>query len=88
MTVATHQVLAYYHFANFKDVDAEKRRHKEFFNEHPNIRCRIYLSEEGINGSMSGPVEETEAYMAWMRDDQRCETIRFKIQEHHENIFV
>ena len=87
MSNATHQVLAYYHFAHLKDAALEKGRHKEFFAKNPDIRCRIYLSEEGINGSMSGPRAQTEAYMAWMREDERYEGIRFKIQEHHENIF-
>jgi UPF0176 protein len=79
-------VLAYYYFTNIPDPHAEVKAHKEFFQER-NITSRIYISEQGINGQMSGEKEDAEAYMRWMHANPLFENVRFKIHLHHENVF-
>ena len=50
------EVLAYYYFAKLEDPHLEVARHREFL-EGKDIRCRVYISEEGINGQMSASRE-------------------------------
>ncbi|WP_039356677.1 MULTISPECIES: rhodanese-related sulfurtransferase [Candidatus Protochlamydia] len=79
-------VLAYYHFTAIADPHQEVKAHKEFFKDR-NITSRIYLSEQGINGQMSGKREDAEAYMNWLHANPLFETMPFKIHSHHENVF-
>ncbi len=78
--------LAYYIFTPIEDPQLEVRKHKKFF-EGRDVTTRIYLSEEGINGQMSGQMADAEAYMAWLKSDPRFANIQFKIHEVPENIF-
>lgn len=79
-------VLAYYHFVSIPDPHQEVAAHKAFFKERQ-ITSRIYLSEQGINGQMSGARADAEAYMKWMHANPLFEKMPFKIHPHHENVF-
>lgn len=79
-------VLAYYWFTPIVDPALEVMRHKEFFNPR-DIKGRIYLSKEGINGQMSASPEAAQEYMEWMRSDSRFQKISFKIHRHTEHCF-
>ncbi|MGE3954711.1 MAG: rhodanese-related sulfurtransferase [Parachlamydiales bacterium] len=79
-------VLAYYHFAPVEDPALEVARHHAFFFGR-GMTGRIYLSKEGINGGVSGPIESCKTYMEWLRSDSRFSRIEFKIHSHHENAF-
>lgn len=79
-------VLAYYLFTKIEDPHAEVIRHKEFFTGR-DVSGRIYLSEEGINGQMSGSREDAKAYMDWMAEHPIFSSVRFKIHLYHENVF-
>jgi UPF0176 protein len=79
-------VLAYYSFTPVEDPRLEVLRHQEFLRDK-DIRCRIYLSEEGINGQMSASIEASVAYQEWLRSDERFKEIVFKIHPHHEHAF-
>ena len=47
-----YRVLAYYHFTSLDDPHLEVSRHMEFV-QNRDIKCRVYISDEGINGQMS-----------------------------------
>jgi UPF0176 protein len=79
-------VLAYYHFISIPAPHQEVAAHKAFFKERQ-ITSRIYLSEQGINGQMSGTRTDAEAYMKWMHANPLFEKMLFKIHPHHENVF-
>lgn len=79
-------ILAYYHFTPISDPYQEIVKHKEFFKERQ-ITSRIYISEQGINGQMSGIQEDAEAYMKWMHANPLFESMPFKIHTYHENVF-
>jgi UPF0176 protein len=79
-------VLAYYRFVTLEDPHLEVQKHQAFF-EGRDISGRIYLSEEGINGQISGARVDAKNYMDWLSEDPRFSDIHFKIHEHHENIF-
>lgn len=79
-------VLAYYHFTSIPNPHQEVLAHKDFFSGR-NITSRIYISEQGINGQMSGAREDAEAYMNWLHANPLFESMPFKIHPHHENVF-
>jgi UPF0176 protein len=79
-------VLAYYQFVSLDDPHAEVKKHKDFL-EKKECTGRIYLSEEGISGQMSGSLADTEAYMLWLKEDSRFSSIAFKIHSASEHIF-
>lgn len=79
-------VLAYYKFINVENPIQAVESHKIFFNNR-DVTGRIYISEQGINGQMSGCLSDAEAYMHWLKSQTPFDDIHFKIHSHHENIF-
>lgn len=79
-------VLAYYYFTSIPYPHQEVAVHKEFLRTR-NITCRIYISEQGINGQMSGTQEDAEAYMDWMQANPLFADMPFKAHSYHENVF-
>lgn len=82
----SHLVLAYYDFTPLSDPHMEVLAHKKFL-ENRDIACRIYLSEKGINGQLSGAKADAEAYMDWMHSREPFTKLVFKIHFYHENVF-
>src|SRR5262245_15459079 len=78
--------LAYYQFVAIAEPHEEVKKHKLFF-ERRDCVGRIYLSEEGINGQMSGSVDACEAYISWLKQDSRFSAMRFQIHPVPEPIF-
>ena len=79
-------ILAYYYFTPIKDPMQEVNLHKAFFDKH-DVMCRIYISEQGINGQMSTSPAVANAYMAWMHDRSEFQQLTFKKQAYHEHVF-
>lgn len=79
-------ILAYYKFVFLSDPAMEVARHHAFF-QNRDACGRIYISTEGINGQMSATEEAAQAYIQWMREDERFLDIDFKIHRHHEHVF-
>jgi UPF0176 protein len=81
-----YRVLLYYKFVKIENS-------KDFVNEHLSLckelglKGRILVAEEGINGTVSGTVEQTQAYMDTVREDSRFSDMVFKIDEARENAF-
>lgn len=82
----THHVLAYYHLVTIEDPHAEVRIHKAFCSQF-DLTGRLYISETGINGQMSGTLEASEAYRTWMHSRELFKETVFKIHDHHEHVF-
>lgn len=83
---SSHYVLAYYRFTDIPDPQSEVAAHKAFFKDRQ-ITSRIYISENGINGQMSGAREDAEAYIKWMHANPLYKDMPFKIHPYHENVF-
>ena len=79
-------VLAFYQFAPIENPNEEVKKHKSFFLER-DITSRIYISEEGVNGQMSGSQLAAKEYMDWMHSRPEFKDIHFKIHEWHEQAF-
>ncbi|MBI2812306.1 MAG: rhodanese-related sulfurtransferase [Candidatus Melainabacteria bacterium] len=85
MTSCYH-VLAYYYFTSIEDAHAEVAKHSEFIRDK-DIRCRVYISSEGINGQMSASPEESARYQEWLKSDPRFKDVVFKVHYHSEHVF-
>jgi UPF0176 protein len=79
-------ILAYYHFVAVDSPQEEVAAHKAFF-EGRDVKGRIYISKEGINGQMSARKGDGEAYIDWLRGDTRFEGVDFKVQGYPEHVF-
>lgn len=80
-------VLAFYILKKIDDPHLEVERHKDFFNGR-DLRSRIYISEQGINGQMSGSPQAAQEYMDWIRSDERFADASFKIHRFTEHAFL
>ncbi len=81
-----YHVLAFYIFTPIEEPAFEVFKHKEFFLNR-DLKGRIYISHEGINGQMSGSPEAAAEYMAWLKEDERFKSVEFKIHTWHEHCF-
>lgn len=81
-----YSVLAYYALTPIADPHLEVARHKEFFQGR-DLKSRIYISEQGINGQMSGSGQAAEEYMKWLQSDERFASVSFKITPTKEHAF-
>lgn len=79
-------VLAYYYFVPIEDPHGEVLRHKAFF-EGRDVTCRIYISEQGINGQMSAKADDARAYMDWIKSNPVFHGMEFKEHTHPEQAF-
>ncbi|MEM8953006.1 MAG: rhodanese-related sulfurtransferase [Verrucomicrobiota bacterium] len=86
MSEAAYQVLLYYRYTRIEAAEAFAARHREFC-EVLGLRGRILVSEEGLNGTVSGLVAETEAYMEAMREDDRFRDMVFKVDGADGHVF-
>lgn len=82
----THLIVAFYHFVEIEDPHLEVKRHHEFMKGR-DIRCRIYISHNGVNAQMSATREEAHHYMEWLKSDPRFSGAKFKIDPYHEQVF-
>lgn len=80
MSQKPYRVLLYYMYVPIEDPDEFAREHKAFCNEL-GLKGRILVANEGINGTVSGPVEQTDRYMEAMKQDPRFVEMVFKIDE-------
>jgi UPF0176 protein len=86
MEKKSHLVLAFYHFIKIDNPHEEVKLHKQFFTDKE-ITSRIYISEDGINGQMSGIRKDAESYMHWMHSRPKFANVIFKLHEYHEQAF-
>ena len=81
-----YQVLLYYCFTPIADP-------AQFRDEHHrlclslNLRGRIIVAGEGLNGTVSGTVASCAAYMAAVKADPRFATLEFKVEDAAEMAF-
>lgn len=80
------QVLLFYKFAHISNPEALAGTHREFCRTH-NLRGRILIAAEGINGTVSGSLKNAQAYINWLKSDPHFEDIEFKIDPSTGHVF-
>ena len=78
--MSDYRVLLYYKYVKIEDPERFRIEHLKLCNDL-GLKGRILVSEEGMNGSCSGTVEQTDRYMEAVRSDERFSDIFFKIDE-------
>lgn len=81
-----YRILLYYHYTSIED-PAEFAKEHLAFCKSLELKGRILVANEGINGTVSGTVEQTNAYMEAMKADPRFEGMVFKIDESESHAF-
>ena len=74
------RVLLYYKYQNIEDPEKFRDEHLAFCNE-VGIKGRIIVGYEGINGTVSGTVEQTEKYKDFLHSLEGFEDVWFKEDE-------
>ena len=78
--MSDYRVLLYYKYVNIDDPERFRKEHMDLC-KHIGLKGRILVSEEGMNGTCSGTIEQTDRYMEAVRSDERFADIFFKIDE-------
>lgn len=82
----TYQVIAYYHYTHIAQAEEMVPEHLDFCKSL-GIRGRIYIAQEGINGTISGTIDSCRQYMEHLQNNPLFKGIEFKIDEHHDHAF-
>tara|TARA_X000001036_G_scaffold52333_1_gene41783 strand:+ start:1349 stop:2317 length:969 start_codon:yes stop_codon:yes gene_type:complete len=79
-------VLLYYCYTNISNPNKFRENH-HLFCINNNLKGRVIVSEEGINGTISGKKNDCENYMKKIYSDKRFENVEFKVSKHSKNVF-
>jgi len=75
-----YQVLLYYCYTPIADPDAFREEHHLFCLDN-NLKGRIIIASEGINGTVSGLKEDCQRYMEHIKADARFASLEFKVED-------
>ncbi len=81
-----YRVLLYYKYVPIEDPETFTQEHLKFCKEL-GLKGRIHIAHEGINGTVSGTVEQTNLYMDTLRKDPRFSDMVFKVDEAEGHAF-
>jgi len=81
-----YKVLLYYMYVPIENPEEFAAEHLRFCKEL-GLKGRILVAKEGINGTVSGTVEQTEQYMNTMHADPRFAEMVFKVDEADNHAF-
>lgn len=83
---ATYRVLLYYKYTTIENPEQFAKEHLDFCKSI-GLKGRILVANEGINGTVSGTVEQTEAYKQYVHSLPGFEDLWFKEDESETNAF-
>lgn len=86
MSQKPYRVLLYYQYVTIENPEEFVKEHKAFCDEL-DLKGRVLVANEGINGTVSGTVEATDKYMEKMKQDPRFADMIYKIDEVDEHAF-
>jgi UPF0176 protein len=72
-----YQILLYYKYVEIEDPSAEMVRQRGLCEKY-NLKSRIIVAKEGINGTLEGLIEDTEKYIEEMEKDDKFKGIDYK----------
>ena len=81
-----YQILLFYCYTKVNNPEKFREKHHLFCIEN-NIRGRIIISSEGINGTVSGKIEECEKYMNNFKKNKLFKNLEFKVDNYNSNAF-
>lgn len=84
--MSNYRVLLYYKYVTIDDPEQFKDEHLAYC-KNLGLKGRIYVSREGINGTVSGTIDQTSQYMEDLTNIPGFEGIDFKIDEADQHVF-
>ncbi|WP_373232876.1 rhodanese-related sulfurtransferase [Cohnella sp.] len=81
-----YRILLYYKYIDIPDAEAFALEHLQYCKEL-GVKGRILIADEGINGTLSGTLEQTERYIAEMHSHPLFSDLLFKIDESEGHAF-
>ena len=78
MSQKEYRVLLFYKYVTIEDPQTFAAEHLAVCQEI-GLLGRILVGQEGINGTVSGTIEQTDAYIKFMKADPRFQDIMWKI---------
>ncbi|MCJ8011620.1 rhodanese-related sulfurtransferase [Paenibacillus sp. KQZ6P-2] len=81
-----YRILLYYKFVNIPDPEQFTAEHLQYCKDL-GVKGRILIASEGINGTLSGTVEQTEKYMNDLKANPLFADTVFKIDESEGHAF-
>jgi len=84
--MSTHQILLYYHYVKIEDPETLREEHLTYC-KNIGLLGRVFISHEGINGTVSGTIEQTDRYMKMMEEHPYFHDIDFKVDQSDQNVF-
>ena len=82
-----YRVLLFYKYVDVEDPENFKNEHLTWCL-HNNIKGRIFIAKEGINGTVSGKIPDIERYKVNLKSYKIFEDIVFKEDDTDENAFL
>jgi UPF0176 protein len=80
------RILLYYKYVQVEDHEQFAKDHLKLCNQL-GLKGRILIAHEGINGTVSGTVDQTDTYMKIMHEDPRFADMIFKIDDSEQHGF-
>lgn len=81
-----YAILLYYKFVPIPEAEAFAKEHLDFCRSL-GIKGRILIADEGINGTLSGTIAQTEQYMQHMRQNPLFHDMVYKIDPTDRHAF-
>jgi UPF0176 protein len=81
-----YSILLYYCYSRIEDPETFRDEH-HLLCLSLNLKGRIIIAHEGLNGTVSGLKADCEAYMNAIKQDARFAKTDFKVESHFENAF-
>ncbi|MBA4495056.1 rhodanese-related sulfurtransferase [Paenactinomyces guangxiensis] len=82
----TYQILLFYKYVPIDDPVGFADEHRAFCQKL-GIKGRILVAHEGINGTLSGTLEQTQSYIDFMRQHPLFHDMHFKVDDHDRHAF-
>ncbi len=81
-----YRILLYYKYVAIDEPELFTAEHLKFCKEI-GVKGRILISQEGINGTISGTIDQTDLYIEAMKNDPRFSDMVFKMDEAEAHAF-
>ncbi|MGG3467037.1 rhodanese-related sulfurtransferase [Neobacillus pocheonensis] len=81
-----YRVLLYYKYVQIENPEETANEHRQLCMDL-SLKGRIIIASEGINGTVSGTIEQTDAYIKYMNKHPLFSGTVFKIDEASEHAF-
>lgn len=86
MEKGTYRVLLFYKYVKIEDPETVVAEHLKACKEI-GLKGRIFIGSEGINGTCSGTVEQTDAYVEMMNNSEYFKDVIYKIDIEDDHVF-